>query len=82
MATTTGLTFTLDEHQRPISVKCPFCGEEMPPPSQAFEAPLAAILWGTQQFLKHESLKHPEAGVQNVFDLADQTERTTTASCR
>jgi len=61
MSTTTGLTFTLDDHQRPVSVKCPFCGEEMPPPSQAFEAPLAAILWGTQQFLEHESLKHPEA---------------------
>jgi len=63
MSTTTGLTFTLDDHQRPVSVKCPFCGEEMPPPTQDFEAPLAAILRGTQQFLEHESLKHPEAGV-------------------
>jgi hypothetical protein len=61
MATTIGLTFTFDEHQHPVSVKCPFCGEEMPPPTPGLDAPLAVILWGTEQFLKHESLKHPES---------------------
>jgi hypothetical protein len=60
---TTALTFTFDEHHRPVSAKCPFCGEEMPPPIPGFDGPLAAVLWCTQQFLKHESLKHPEAGM-------------------
>ena len=64
MATSTALTFTLDENQRPVTIKCPFCGEEMPPPTPEFDTPLAAILWGTQQFLKHESLRHSESCAQ------------------
>jgi hypothetical protein len=63
MATTTGLTFVFDEHQHPI-FKCPICGEEMPPPSPGLEAPLAVILWCTEQFLKHESLRHSESCAQ------------------
>jgi hypothetical protein len=61
MATSKGLTFTHDEHLRPVSAKCPFCGEVMPPPDPGFDTPIAAIFWGTQQFLKHRSLKHPES---------------------
>jgi len=61
MVTSKGLTFTFDEHQHPVSAKCLYCGEEMPPPDPGCEAPLAAIVWGTQQFLKHKSLKHPES---------------------
>ena len=65
MSTTTGLPFTLDKHHNPVSIKCPICGEEMPPPSSRFEAPLDVILWSTEQFLIHESLKHPESSPLN-----------------
>ena len=61
MATSKSLTFTFDEQQRPVSAKCPYCGEEMPPPGPGYEAPLAAILWGTEQFLRHKGLQHPES---------------------
>jgi|SRR4051794_13818231 hypothetical protein len=61
MATSKGLLFTFDEHQRPVSAICPYCGEEMPPPDPGQEAPLAAVFWGALEFLKHRSLKHPES---------------------
>jgi len=61
MSTTTGLPFTLDKHHNPVSIKCPICGEEMPLPTSGLAAPLNVILWSTEQFLKHESLKHPES---------------------
>jgi hypothetical protein len=64
MALSKNLTFTHDEHLRPVSAQCPYCGEVMPPPDPGFEAPLQAILWGTQQFIQHRSLKHPEWGEQ------------------
>jgi hypothetical protein len=65
MSTTTGPLFTIDEHHHPVSIKCPICGEEMPRPSSRLEAPLDLILWSTEQFLKHEALKHPESSSLN-----------------
>jgi hypothetical protein len=70
MATTAALPFTRDEHHHPVSIKCPMCGEEMPPPTSRLESPLDVILWSTERFLEHESLKHPES--RSLNSVAEQ----------
>jgi len=60
MAKSSSLTFTFNERQHPVAAVCPYCGEVMPPPGPGYEAPLQVIYWGTEEFLKHRSVEHPE----------------------
>ena len=53
------LSFSYDEHARPLSAKCAQCGEKMPSPGPELKSSADVIMWFAARFLEHKRLTHP-----------------------
>lgn len=56
----TDLKVTYDGNMKPIRATCTGCGEKMPPPPPNLQKSADILMWLSEKYTEHRSLRHSE----------------------